>query len=234
MFRRFTFVLVVVIVSAVSVALRSDIADTAVSSAQGPIAWSPENETPKQRIEVKNSAVFTPAGANKPEVDDHCYYYGDTQHHFEKAIKAFTKGIVGSTTMRLYEGFPHQLRERDLFVAELKRIKSVTIKSFPFYVSPLAVAVADQKRLQYLLERDTSFQRYIGIKACWGFHPDWVIECSTSVSSYQIFLCFGCHEARLYGPSGVLYADLAPESHEQFVTILQSYRKNRPKKEAVP
>jgi hypothetical protein len=54
----------------------------------------------------------------------------------------------------------------------------------------------------------------------------------TDGETHQLHLCFGCHEARMYGPGYKLYCDVGGAAYEQFKSILTSYRKNRPLREA--
>jgi hypothetical protein len=76
-----------------------------------------------------------------------------------------------------------------------------------------------------------SFGRYGGEKLCGGFHPDWCIEFKNGDDVYQVHVCFGCHEARLYGPKNDVYSDLNDEVLRVFKAVLSPLQKNRPRRE---
>ncbi|MEI8379822.1 MAG: hypothetical protein WCJ09_06825 [Planctomycetota bacterium] len=46
------------------------------------------------------------------------------------------------------------------------------------------------------------------ISPCGGFHPDWCVEFIAGQDVYQVLVCFGCREARLYGPMNEVFSDL--------------------------
>jgi hypothetical protein len=128
----------------------------------------------------------------------------------------------------LYEGLPHQMYEPKALDAERKAKPTVTFHGFPFYRETLELKPGDDNRLKALLSDPRSFSAYSGEKKCGGFHPDYAVEWSAGGQVYQALICFGCFEARIYGPAGGTTYDVGRDVQERFRTLLGPYRKNRP------
>jgi hypothetical protein len=47
-------------------------------------------------------------------------------------------------------------------------------------------------------------------------------------SIYDLLICFGCEEMKLYGPDGDLLVDLRSKSARLFKITLRNYGKERP------
>ena len=45
---------------------------------------------------------------------------------------------------------------------------------------------------------------------------------------HYALICFGCHEAKVYGPEKAVYVDIKKEGYDSLAKLLKSYRKNRP------
>ncbi len=57
-----------------------------------------------------------------------------------------------------------------------------------------------RERLKTLLSDPGSYAAYSGEKKCGGFHPDHAVEWTAGGRTYQVLICFGCFEAKIYGP----------------------------------
>jgi hypothetical protein len=123
---------------------------------------------------------------------------------------------------------PHGHWERESLSRELASKQTVTLHEFPFYQESLTLSAADAAALRDVVLASDSFRKFGGFKACGGFHPDYCVEWRAGKSSYQMLLCFGCSEARLFGPRHEVYCDLQKPAKEQMEKLLQPYRKNRP------
>jgi hypothetical protein len=134
-------------------------------------------------------------------------------------------------SMVLYEGLPHQTWERELLERELRSKRVVRRGDFPFYAEPLPLTAADAIRLTDLFCNPHSFRKWAGPKTCGAFHPDYCLEWRAGKETYQCLLCFGCHEAKVFGPNTALYFDISQAAYKQFTAILRPYRKNRPQPE---
>ena len=152
------------------------------------------------------------------------------QAQFKREIAPILKGIAKSATMTIYEGLPHQRWEPDALAKELKEQQTVTIHEYPFYAIKVTAPNGDARKLQELCRKRGTFQRSQGAKACGGFHPDWSLEFKDGPDVYHVHLCFGCQEARLYGPGSEVISDLSSESLRQLTALLKPLQKNRPER----
>ena len=155
----------------------------------------------------------------------------DTQENFEKHIKPLLAEIGKLSSIVIYEGLPHQRKEKELLARELKDKKTVKLHGFPFFEEVIRVNTEDAAKLSALCGDLKTFDRYSGAKFCDGFHPDWCVEFKNGPEVYRVLICFGCREARLYGPMNDVYANLTQESHDIFVNVLTPLWKNRVGKE---
>lgn len=165
----------------------------------------------------------------------------DVQFDFKQHRPTADK-IKQATQVRLYEGLPHQVNERKLWEQEMKTGKSMTLHDFPFYQEMLPLKSDDATRLTALFGDEKAIQPYQGVeklpdgrlvvagRACGGFHPDYCIEWIAQGATYQLLVCFGCGEARCYGPKRVLWFDF---DRPAFDSVLGKYRKNRPERKKV-
>jgi hypothetical protein len=128
----------------------------------------------------------------------------------------------------LYEGLPHPMYEAQALAAEKKAKPTVTLHGFPFYRETLDLKPGDRERLEAMLSDRHTFSAYSGEKKCGGFHPDYAIEWSASGQTYQALICFGCFEAKIYGPKGGTTYDVGSGVQNRFKELLTPYRKNRP------
>ena len=154
---------------------------------------------------------------------------GEKPEEFEKNIKPLLAGIASAKEVSLYEGLPHQFWQKELLEQELKAQKTVTQHKFPFYSQAITPSAENVKKLAALCGDQKTFGRYRGPKPCvGGYHPDWCIQWKDGENVFQVHLCFGCHEARLYGPKNDAYSDLSEDALKQLEDILKPHRKNRP------
>jgi hypothetical protein len=128
----------------------------------------------------------------------------------------------------LYEGLPHPMYEAQALASEKKAKPTVTLHGFRFYREPLDLKPGDDDRLRALLGNPHSFSTYSGEKKCGGFHPDYAVEWTAGGQTYQALICFGCFEARIYGPKGGTTYDVGADVQQQFKDLLTPCRKNRP------
>ena len=152
----------------------------------------------------------------------------ETPENFERNIRPLVEGMGNTGALTLHEGLPHQMWEGKLLAAELAGTRTVTLHGFPFYAGPIAPSESDAARLRTLCGQRETFGRYRGPKECGGYHPDWCIELTAEEGAYRVLVCYGCHEARLYGPEYEVWSDLGKGSLEHLVEVMNPYRKNRP------
>ncbi len=139
-----------------------------------------------------------------------------------------TTTLKNADRLVLYEGLPHQMYEAQALEAERKEKPIITLHGFPFYRETLDLKPGDDERLKALLSDRRSFSPYAGEKKCGGFHPDYAVEWSAGGRTYQALICFGCFEAKIYGPHGGTTYDVGSDVQNQFKGLLTPYRRNRP------
>jgi hypothetical protein len=141
--------------------------------------------------------------------------------------KPVARAIRKADRVVLYEGLPHHLYP-DLLKKELQEKQTIEYHGFPFYTDLLDVREDDANRLVELSGNPESVQQMEGVKACGGFHPDYMIEYHVGEEVYRVLVCFGCHEVKVYGPRAELHGDMSDEASETFRAVLVAYHRNRP------
>jgi hypothetical protein len=129
----------------------------------------------------------------------------------------------------LYEGLPHQFYEPKQLAEESKK-PTITKGGFPFYKDPLPLKEADAKTLGVILANPDLFRPFEGEKKCGGFHPDYAIVVSSKGEEITYLICFGCHEAKVFGPDRpeTRYDLVRDATNPPLSAILKPYQKNRP------
>ena len=158
----------------------------------------------------------------------HREFYGDTHENFRENIAPLVSGIGRASNLTAYEGLPHQYFEKRLLEKELKAKASITFHGFPFYKAPIDLQPDDASWLTAHCSAATFYGTYGGAKMCGGFHPDWCLQWNGEAGTYRLLICFGCHEARLYGPKREVWSDLNEDLLADLVEVMKPYRTNRP------
>jgi len=171
--------------------------------------------------------IFVPMPAPPPPRDKEIE--GENKETFEKNLKLLVTGMEKAKTVTLLEGLPHQLYEGKSLAKERKDQKTVEWHGFPFYIEELPAGEKDVQRLQVILANVKAFKRFEIPKPCGGFHPDWCVVFRNDKEVYRVLVCFGCQEARLYGPTTDVYTDLDERAFKVLETTLKPYQKKRPK-----
>jgi len=106
----------------------------------------------------------------------------------------------------LYEGLPHGLFERDLCESELRTKSTVRRHGELIYAAPIPITAADADALRATFgEAGNYFARdATGMSLCGGFHADYELTWTSSAGEYELHVCFGCYEANLYSPAGLV------------------------------
>jgi hypothetical protein len=144
------------------------------------------------------------------------------------AFGPISKGIADATSLTLFEGLPHQVWDMDQYQNELATKKTVRLHEYPFYERTLAVGKSDQEGLRRLSASAESYSSFSGEKSCGGYHPDFCLAWTDAGSRYELLICFGCQEMKLYGPTQSLRLDIRPDAAKSFRAILSQYRGQRP------
>jgi hypothetical protein len=144
------------------------------------------------------------------------------------AFTPISKGIARASSLTLYEGLPHQTFDMDQYQNELATKKTVLLHEYPFYERTLAVGESDREELRRLSASAESYFSFSGEQSCGGYHPDFCLAWTDAGSRYELLICFGCQEMKLYGPTQSLRVDIRPDAAKGFRAILSQYRGQRP------
>lgn len=137
------------------------------------------------------------------------------------AYQPFAAAVGNSTDIQIFQGLPNFLDSDDL-AAELETKKSFKSHGYRFYSSPVALSADDETALRDLVTTPTTFFEWSGAKLCGGYHPDWMIRwIASDGTEHELLLCFGCHEAKLYGPDYQLYCNLAEDGYTKLKAVLE-------------
>jgi len=150
----------------------------------------------------------------------------------EKDLSVFnpiTEGVRHAATLVLYEGLPHPVWEKAQFKQELATQKTIQVHRYPFYEHSLLVAPEDVESLRRLCADPGSYWSYSGPKLCGGYHPDYCLAWNDGNRTYELLICFGCHEMKLYDAKHELKADVREGAYKRLQEILQKYHAKRPK-----
>ena len=142
---------------------------------------------------------------------------------------AFTAPVAGAEKMTLWEGLPHQMFEHDLMESERRSKPVQELHGYWFYKEPLAPSAEDSKRLTQVLSDPATYAPFSGEKKCGGFHPDYAVEWQKGSDAYRALICFGCDEAKLFGPGVDERHDLNERALRELEALLAKHHKNRPK-----
>jgi len=147
------------------------------------------------------------------------------------AHQPFAAGVKASSTVRLFEGLPHQSWERDMLETELDTKKTFKAHGHHFYQAEITPSEADTSLLTGVATSVATFEEWTGMKLCGGYHPDWLVRWTVSDGqTHELHLCFGCHEAKLYGSGYQLYCDVADTNYEIIKSALSRYSSQRPQR----
>ena len=137
-------------------------------------------------------------------------------------------GIRRASSFSLYEGLPHQMSEAKNLADELATKETLRIYEFPFYRRPLAISQGDMAALLPLVISKDTYWSFRGPKLCGGFHPDYGLVWSDGTVTYNLLICFGCHEMFFYDTKHALLADIREDMFPQLEAILAKYHDQRP------
>ena len=147
------------------------------------------------------------------------------------ALRQFTDAIRYTTSIQVFEGLPHQSWENQLLESEIASKETFKNHGHHFYSIAISPAGDDGDALRSHALNPSGFEEWSGMKTCGGYHPDWMIRwTSPDGATHELHLCFGCHEAKFYGPGYQLYCNVPKKSYDGFKAILERYASQRPSK----
>lgn len=122
----------------------------------------------------------------------------------------------------LHEGLPHQYWERKALASERQSKPTIRVHESDFYDAIVSISADDDAALRRVFEEKGTFREWSGHKLCGGFHADWLLEWKASDGTgCEMLLCFGCDEAKVWGPNGMSHYDLSSSASEALEVILR-------------
>lgn len=174
-------------------------------------------------LRVDPPRIYTPPTPKKPEAADRGF------SHLQSLLSAVWK----ADKIVLLEGLPHPRWQPKLLEQELRTHETIKLHDFSFYLEPLTLTKDDAEKLMVLFHDPESFSKKAegrkGLKWCGGFHPDYDLEFQVGADTYHALLCLGCAEVKIFGSGVSAYCDTSHDAQAKFKSILESYRKNRPR-----
>lgn len=147
------------------------------------------------------------------------------------ALQKFRLAAASHADKQLFEGLPHSYWETDSFENERKTKPVRQQDREYFYAEPLTLTLTplDESLIFELLSRTATFRKIIGLKACGGYHADWLLEWRTTPDQvHRLQICLGCGEANIKGIDYAIHTDISHEAKIRLEKLLTSYSKNRP------
>jgi hypothetical protein len=98
--------------------------------------------------------------------------------------------------------------------------KTMAIRGYQFHEKTYAAGEKESAQLKALIGNEKNFSKWEGPKPCGGFHPNYCLEWKDGEKVYQVFLCYGCEEAKIYGPDKDLYVNAGGATLKAFSEVL--------------
>jgi hypothetical protein len=151
------------------------------------------------------------------------------------SIAPIVDTLRDAPALTLREGLPHQFFESDALKNELSQKRTVQLREFPFYEEALTLKPEDALALTAFLASGEALVPEPPLppnvtvhKMCGGFHPDYAIQWTVRGRRYDVLVCFGCGEARCYGPDRQINCDVSKAARAKLSSMLTPYGRNRP------
>lgn len=135
-------------------------------------------------------------------------------------------GLRSAPTLMVYEGLPHQTKEKVLLEREVQRADVTRLLGYPFYKPP--VPAKQNARLKSLLGDANNYGTYTGPKTCGGFHPDYAVSWTAEGEPHFILICFGCGEALFWDGRRLMPYDIKHGPLSELMGLLVGHVSKRP------
>lgn len=142
--------------------------------------------------------------------------------------RSVSETIKQAEKIVLYQGLRRESSYLDLSEAEKQARPLHELNGYWFYQDPLSLTDNDLVRLLEILGNEATYRPFGGEKKCGGFHPDFAIEWQVGELVCRALLCFGCSEAKLFGPDRESRHDMPYAAKEKLEALLKPYKKKRP------
>ena len=111
---------------------------------------------------------------------------------------SWMKSFQASSSITIYEGLPHQLREAELLDQEMQRSDIVRIGDFVFYTPGVTPDTPEEEQFKILISQSGFYSaRTLVPPDCGPFHPDFAVEWMSEGLTHHILICFTCNEVQV-------------------------------------
>lgn len=163
---------------------------------------------------------------------------GDTDIGHAEATTALALAVARADKFTVHEGLPHPFEGKEVVQNEILLKRTELLDREWFYVPAQPVPEKDAEKLRRLLANGL-FEPWRGVKFCGGFHADYAVSFVADGVTWQVLICFGCHEARILrlppkariaqGMAGFrLTTDLTKAGFRELDELFKAYRRQRP------
>ena len=154
----------------------------------------------------------------------------DSDANSDSHLGSAYRPLKETKKIRIYEGLPHQLWEKELLAKEKLRADITDFGDFPFYTPGISPKKETLEALRNLLISSSTVKPYTGPKRCGGFHPDFAAVWNDREHDYVALICFGCHEIKFLLPDKVLHFDINNKAYNDLKMLLGNFKNKLPEK----
>lgn len=144
-----------------------------------------------------------------------------------KHTDGIRKGLVNAERIMVYEGLPHQAKEKELLQQELAKGNIERILAYPFYLP--AQKALHPSELKELLGDASNYREYTGPKTCGGFHPDYALSWQNGGTRHDLLVCYGCSEVLMGDGVRTWAYDLKHDALAKLQSLLEPHARLRPR-----
>jgi hypothetical protein len=136
-------------------------------------------------------------------------------------LKPLSAGIEKAGALKVYIGVSRIPTAPLPPGAKVPEEKTVKVRGYKFHEKTYAAGEKESTQLKALVGNEKNFSKWLGPKPCGGFHPNYCLEWKDGEKVYEVFLCYGCEEAKIFGPNADLYVNTARETLKAFSEVLE-------------
>jgi hypothetical protein len=187
-----------------------------------------EEKAPVQAL--KNATVFDGPGGTKfkPATDgsEEKTHAPMTSAVFWTTHADLYREMRATSSLTMFEGVSRERLGKGDFSATEKAALFQSDGQW-FLKRPHAIPAGLAERVREIVMKGV--RQNSGVKLCGGFHADLRMKWEGGVGNdIEVLVCFGCHEIKLYGVSGMLYADFGDDQAKALRDLLPTLWPGQP------
>jgi hypothetical protein len=170
---------------------------------------------------LERATVFAgPSEAAPTRVEEGAIPRPRDRNEFTRIFARLAAEIGRAKTLTIFRGHSRRF-DAAKATAEQGRRPSFTRLGQWFFADPLSAPPETVAALRgALLDGIVTPKQPASIKLCGGFHADFLLRWEGPGGTTEAQVCFGCHEVKIVGPGGALYADVAAEQVKALRALL--------------